>query len=72
MEYLYFSKEGESRPDPQPTLPPVAEPELEPVQTPDGLFYPAITSAQKYIRNGLLVIQHQDKYFDVLGRPLTR
>ena len=72
MEYLYFSKEGESRPDPQPTLPPVAEPELEPVQNPDGLFYPAVTPARKYIRNGLLVIQHQDEYFDVLGRPLTR
>ena len=70
MEYLYFSHAGESLPAPQPTLPPVEEPELEPV--PQGIEFVTVSHADKIIRDGMLLILHDGTYFDVLGRPATR
>ena len=35
MDYLYFSHEGESTPDPQPGLPVVEEPQIQPLPDPE-------------------------------------
>lgn len=75
MEYLYFSHEGESRPDPQPGLEPVVEPVIEPMPLPEpsteGWMNEEINNrprAEKFFHNGQLFIRFGDTVYDVLGR----
>ena len=70
MDYLYFSHEGESLPAPEPTLPPIDEPELLPL--PDGLDRVTVTHAEKIIHNGQILIRHNGIYYDILGRATDR
>lgn len=71
MEYLYFSHEGESKPDPVPGQPTVSEPEVEPSTediplTTSGLQLPA----KKILRDNHLLIQIGENIYDVCGRKL--
>jgi hypothetical protein len=76
MEYLYFSHEGESRPDPQPGLPPLDEPALEPAPAPVQEGIDTIQSSdsqssnQKLLIDGHLFIRVGEKLIDILGRTL--
>ena len=69
MEYLYFSHEGESKPDPVPGQPTVSEPDLAP--STEGLFDAWGTERpKKLIRGNRLIIQTGDNTYDVYGRKL--
>lgn len=71
MEYLYFSQEGESKPDPQPGLPTTAEPEITPVEEPstEDINQPQPSYIpEKILRNGSIYIRMGDKMIDILGR----
>lgn len=72
MDYLYFSHEGESRPDPQPGIPAIGEPEIEPDPEPDPQGWmtgkDTTVKAQKIFYNNQLWIRIGDALYDVLGR----
>lgn len=69
MEYLYFSHEGESKPDPVPGQPTVSEPDLAP--STEGFFDAWGTERpKKLIRGNRLIIQTGDNTYDVYGRKL--
>lgn len=79
MDYLYFSHEGESRPDPQPGEVPVDEPTIEPMPEPEPIPQPegwisvhdsTRPIAEKIFYNGQLFIRIEDTVYDVLGRKL--
>jgi hypothetical protein len=74
MDYLYFSHAGESRPDPQPGLPLVAEPELEPApktENIDNIYTQETNKTYKFIYHNNLYIRKGNKLYDLLGRPTT-
>ena len=79
MDYLYFSHEGESTPDPQPGLPVVEEPQIQPLPDPEpepdpqeGLEQIINHKSQiinhKFIIDGRLFIIRGEQLYDVLGR----
>ena len=74
MDYLYFSHAGESRPDPQPGQPLVAEPELEPApktENIDNIYTQETNKTHKFIYHNNLYIRKGNKLYDLLGRPTT-
>ena len=71
LEYLYFSHEGESRPDPVPGQPTIAEPDLAPsTESAVSAWGTDGRQAKKIIRDNRLMIQTGDNLYDITGRKL--
>ena len=70
MEYLYFSHAGESKPDPQPGLPIVREPDLTPAEPPTEALNQTESEELplKVLYNGRIYIRTGNKLIDLLGR----
>ena len=79
MDYLYFSHEGESTPDPQPGLPVVEEPQIQPLPDPEPepdpqegldqiINHKSQITNHKFIIDGRLFIIRGEQLYDVLGR----
>lgn len=74
MEYMYLSKQGESRPDPQPGLEPVEEPTIDPMPEPvmegiDEILY--LSPSRKFLHNGKLFIQRSNTIYTPQGLPIS-
>ena len=72
MEYLYFSHEGESKPDPQPGIPTADEPDLTPVeQSTEAMDQTESEELPiKVLYNGRIYIRMGNKMIDLLGRTV--
>ncbi|MCQ2324766.1 MAG: hypothetical protein MJZ58_01055 [Paludibacteraceae bacterium] len=70
MEYLYFSHEGESRPDPQPGPQPEVEPEIVIIPPTGWLNRKQTPNLNKIWYNGQIVIPKGTSLFNLLGQKI--